>query len=129
TSYEVVRCNRDRYLNRFTGYFNFGLKNHPGLPQVCLIFGRIGQSHDTLVKRIYREVIKPRVEQEPVHNKEIDVSWPDPLGDLESQKEDLQIELSLEYAGKRPDDYPPTFPATEFAALEKLYRFVIVQHT
>jgi len=138
TEYEVVRCNRSRYLNRFASFFMSGLKSRPNLPQIYMIYGKINECHDTLVRRIYREVIKPHADKElaqsqgkGILHKQSDISWPEPLGELESQKEDLQIELSKEYAGEIPLDYPPAFPAVAFAELPQLsnYRYVIVQHS
>jgi len=137
TRYEIIRCNRGQYLNRYLSFFNAARKDRPGLPMASLVFGKLGQSHDTLVERLHREVIKPIVDREStaalqrgILYKKSDVRWPD-LSDIETQKEDLQIELSREYKGEAPTDYPPTFPATVFAGLEQFtnYQFVTVQHT
>ena len=137
TRYEIIRCNRGQYLNRYLSFFNAARKDRPSLPQACLIFGKLGQSHDTLVERLHREVIKPIVDREStaalqrgILYKKSDVRWPD-LSDIETQEEDLQIELSREYKGEAPTDYPPTFPANVFAGLEQFtnYQFVTVQHT
>ncbi len=138
TRYEVIRCDRTRYLNRFAAFLNASLKDRPGLPQVCVIFGKMGQSHDTLVERIHREVIKPLADRESttslqrgVQHKKIDVGWPDASSSIETQKEDLQIGLCQMYTGEMPSDYPPTFSAEVFTSLPQLsqYRFVSVQHT
>jgi len=137
TRYEIIRCNRGQYLNRYLSFFNAARKDRPSLPLAALVFGKLGQSHDTLIERLHREVIKPIVDREStaalqrgILYKKSDVRWPD-LSDIETQKEDLQIELSREYKGEAPSDYPPTFPATVFAGLEQLtnYQFVTVQHT
>ena len=138
TRYEVIRCNRSRYLNRFGTFLNAGLKDRPRLPQACLIFGKMGQSHDTLIERIHREVIKPLADREStaslqrgVLHKKSDVRWPDPFGSIDAQREDLQIELCREYTGEMPSDFPATFPADVFSKLPQLsqYRFITVQHT
>jgi len=138
TRYEIIRCNRTRYLNRYAVFLNAGLKDRPGLPQVCLVFGKFGQSHDTLVERMHREVIKPLADRETsaslrqgVLHKKSDVRWPEPADSLGQQQEDLQIELSSEYTGGIPSDNPPTFSASTFAGLQQLsnYRFITVQHT
>ncbi|HKR11916.1 MAG TPA: TIR domain-containing protein [Pyrinomonadaceae bacterium] len=135
TRYEVIRCNRSHYLNRYANFLHASLKDRPRLPQVCIVFGKMGQSHDTLIERMHREVIKPLADTESntslqrgVLHKKSEADWPDPLGNIDAQKEDLQIELSLEYTGDRP--YPPAFPAEVFTKLPQLsnYRFVTVQH-
>lgn len=136
--YEVIRCNRTRYLNRFASFLHASMKDRPRLPQICVVFGRMGQSHDTLIERIHREVIKPLADREStaslqrgVLHKKIDVRWPDAFGSLETQKEDLQIELCREYTGEMPADFPATFPADVFTKLPQFsnYRFITVQHT
>lgn len=138
TRYEVIRCDRARYLNRFAAFLNASLKDRPRLPQVCVIFGKMGQSHDTLVERMHREVIKPLADRESttslqrgVQHKKTDVGWPDSSSSIETQKEDLQIGLCQMYTGEMPTDYPPTFSAEVFTSLPQLsqYRFVSVQHT
>ncbi|HEU4767662.1 MAG TPA: TIR domain-containing protein [Pyrinomonadaceae bacterium] len=138
TRYEVIRCNRGRYLNRLGTFLNAGLKDRPRLPHAYLIFGRMGQSHDTLIERIHREVIKPLADrdstatlQRGVLHKKSDVRWPDAFGSLDAQREDLQIELCREYTGEMPSDFPATFPADVFSKLPQLsqYRFITVQHT
>lgn len=138
TRYEVIRCNRTRYLNRFASFLHAGLKDRPRLPQVCVVFGKMGQSHNTLIERIHREVIKPLADREStaslqrgVLHKKSDVGWPDPLSNIDTQKEDLQIELCREYTGEMPSDFPATFPADVFTKLPQFsnYRFITVQHT
>jgi len=98
TRYEIIRCNRGQYLNRYLSFFNAARKDRPSLPQACLIFGKLGQSHDTLVERLHREVIKPIVDREStaamqrgILYKKSDVRWPD-LSDIETQKEDRSEE-------------------------------------
>lgn len=138
TRYDVIRCNRTRYLNRFASFMHAGMKDRPRLPQVCVVFGKMGQSHDTLIERIHREVIKPLADREStaslqrgVLHKKSDVRWPDPFGSIDTQKEDLQIELCREYTGEMPSDFPATFPAEVFTKLPQFsnYRFITVPHT
>lgn len=138
TRYDVIRCDRTRYLNRFASFLHASMKDRPRLPQVCVVFGKMGQSHDTLIERIHREVIKPLADREStaslqrgVLHKKSDIRWPDPFGSFDTQKEDLQIELCREYTGEMPSDFPATFPAEVFTALPQFsnYRFITVQHT
>lgn len=136
TRYEVIRCNRSRYLNRLGSFLNAALKDRPRLPHAYVVFGKMGQSHDTLIERIHREVIKPLADrdsslQRGVLHKKSDVRWPDAFGSIDTQKEDLQIELCREYTGEMPSDFPATFPADVFSKLPQLsqYRFISVQHT
>lgn len=145
TDEEIIRCNRRRYLNRFTSLFYSGLTNRPGLPQVYLIYGKMGECHDNFVKRLLREVIKPYSDKEQAQPqrrgvyKRPDVGWPDPLGEsesqaeemLEGQAEELQLELSRVYSGDIQLGSTTAFPATTFADLPQFssFRFVIVQHT
>ncbi|HEY6247326.1 MAG TPA: TIR domain-containing protein [Pyrinomonadaceae bacterium] len=138
TRYEIIRCNRTRYLNRYAVFLNAALKDRPGLPQACLVFGKFGQSHDTLVERMHREVIKPLADRETsasswqgVLHKKNDVRWPEPADSFDRQQEDLQIELSSEYTGEIPSNNPPTFSASTFAGLPQFsnYRFITVRHT
>ncbi|MBC7930528.1 MAG: toll/interleukin-1 receptor domain-containing protein [Rubrivivax sp.] len=137
---EIIRCNRSHYLNRFASFFGSNLKSRPSLPHVYLIHGKLGECHNTFVKRIYQEVIKPVADKELAHSqgqgilpKKTDLDWPAPSEGSESRKketlrqqqEDLQLQLNMEFAG----GFNPDFPAATFAELMSKYRFVIVQHT
>lgn len=137
TRYEVIRCDRGGYINRFESFLSQMLKDRPGLPHAYLVFGRMDQSHNTFIERIHREVLKPLADrgstallQRGVLHKKSDVRWPEPFGSIDTQKEDLQIELSREYTGEIPSGYPPRFAADDFSKLPQLsqYRFVTVQH-
>jgi hypothetical protein len=136
TRTDFIRCNRTRYLHRYRGFLNASLKDRPNLPQVCVIFGKLGQSHDNLVERMHREVIAQLATLKSTSStrqgilfKQQQVRWPEPSDALEAQKEFLLTELSDVYA-EQMLDYPSTFPASTLAGLSKLsqYKFVTVRH-
>jgi len=132
----LIRCDRENYLKRFGRRFREGLQNHPELPHVYLIFGRLGQAHDTVVERVYSEIVKPLADREQgtrrgVLHKESDLDWPEPDDDLDFQQEAIQIELSKQYAYEDPEESPFTLTSPALAELKQLsnWRFVTVKQT
>ena len=135
TQNDFIRCNRTRYLHRYRSFLHASLKDRPNLPQVCVIFGKLGQSHDNLIERMHREVISQLAALKSTSStrqgilfKQQQVLWPEPSDALETQQEFLLAELSEVYAEQVLDS--PIFPASTLAGLSKLsqYKFVTIRH-
>lgn len=123
-------CDRSRQVIQFRNFFRNNLSAHAGLPQVYLVHGEAGQSHDSLIERLIIERIEPyatakagKVEGVVRHIK----PWLDPLDDFEEAKETLKFSIFEEVSV----DYEPTqLSIRKFCDHRKLrhFPFVVIQH-
>jgi serine/threonine protein kinase len=94
-------CNRWRQVNSFDAFFRESQQRAPGRPQVHVVHGPEGESHDSLVERIVATRLTHFATEiggdERGTVKALRIPWPEG-DDLETRRRDLAISLFREVA-------------------------------
>jgi len=129
-TYLHTMCDRSHHVLQFVKFFKTSLLSHSGLPQIYLLYGEAGQSHDSFIKRLIVDKIKPyaastkgelegAVDHIPAHI--------DPVNELDDLKDNLRFSI-FEKVASRYD--PARMLASELCNHNKFkhYPFVVLQH-